>query len=50
VKAIVDGYQERWNNLVTNDLPKVQRAAEQENVHVLILKAPGAERTAGASK
>ena len=42
VKEIVDGYQTRWNNLVANDLPKVQKIADQQNVHVLILKPPPA--------
>jgi hypothetical protein len=38
VKAEVDGYTNRWTSLVTNDLPKVQQAAERQNLHVLILK------------
>jgi photosystem II stability/assembly factor-like uncharacterized protein len=38
VKEMVDGYQTRWNNLVADDLPRVRKVADQQNVHVLILK------------
>ena len=40
LKAEMDGYVNRWESIVANDLPKVQRAAEQQNLRVLILKTP----------
>ena len=38
VKAEVDGYAGRWSKIVAEDVPKLHRAAEQQNFRVLILR------------
>ncbi len=37
LKTEVAGYASRWESIVSNEVPKVQKAAEQENLHVLII-------------
>jgi photosystem II stability/assembly factor-like uncharacterized protein len=49
LKAEVDGYANRWSSIVTTDIPKFQQAAEQANLHVLIVSNPGVT-TAGDMK
>ena len=40
LKSEVDGYANRWSSIATTDIPKFQRAAEQANLHVLIVSNP----------
>ncbi len=40
IKAEVDGYASRWTAVVTDEIPKLQRAADQQNLHLLIVKNP----------
>ncbi len=49
VKSAVDGYVERWTTLVSTDVPRFQKAAEAENVRVIIIppmpaSLPGSSR------
>ncbi len=40
IKTDVDGYANRWSNIVSADVPKFQQSAEQNKIHVLILSDP----------
>lgn len=40
LKTEVDGYENRWSTIVTNDVPKFEQAAQQQKVHVLIISKP----------
>jgi hypothetical protein len=40
LKTELDGYTNRWAEIVANDVPKFQRTAEQQNLHVLIVGKP----------
>ena len=44
VKAEVDGYAARWSKIVTEDVPKFQRTADQQNVKALLVRDPVAEK------
>jgi hypothetical protein len=40
LKTEVDGYANRWATIVSNEVPKFQQTAEQQNVHVLMIGNP----------
>ena len=50
VKAEVDGYAGRWSNIVAQDVPKFQQAAEKQNFRVLIVRDPAAGAAVGSQK